>query len=144
MTEKDNNYFIDTNVIMYAAGSEHEYKDYCLKILKNIDSFDLNYFINTETIQEILYRYSYINLKKFGIDLALDTIELFDTILQISVKDLHRAIDLLKKYNFLVSRDALIIANMVNNGLKKIISADKVFDRIEEITRIDPKNYDVS
>jgi len=36
------------------------------------------------------------------------------------------------------------IANMVNNGLKKIISVDKVFDRIEEITRIDPKNYDVS
>jgi len=36
------------------------------------------------------------------------------------------------------------IANMVNSGLKKIISTDKVFDRIEEITRIDPKNYDVS
>jgi predicted nucleic acid-binding protein len=141
MTEIDNNYFIDTNIIMYAAGREHEYKDYCVKILRNIDSFEHNYLINTEVIQEILYRYDYINLKIFGIDLALNTLELFDNILQISVRDLYLAIDLLEKYPFLISRDALIIANMVNNEVKKIISADKVFDKIEEILRIDPKKY---
>lgn len=141
MTEVDDNYFIDTNIVMYAAGREHEYKDYCVKILGNIDSFEHNFVINTETVQEILYRYQYINLKSFGIDLALNTLELFDNVLQISVKDLYLAIDLLKKYSFLISRDALIIANMVNNGLKRIITADKVFDRIEEITRVDPKDF---
>ncbi len=141
MTEVDDNYFIDTNIVMYAAGREHEYKDYCVKILGNIDSFEHNFVINTETVQEILYRYQYINLKSFGIDLALNTLELFDNVLQISVKDLYLAIDLFKKYSFLISRDALIIANMVNNGLKRIITADKVFDRIEEITRVDPKDF---
>jgi len=37
-----------------------------------------------------------------------------------------------------MSRDALIAANMVDNNIKNIISADKVFDRIEEVRRIDP------
>jgi len=141
LEEADNNYFIDTNIIMYAAGRENEYKKSCLKILENIDSSEHNYLINTEVLQEILYRYGSINLKDFGIELVSSTIELFDNILQISVKDLNYAIDLMRKYHFLISRDALIIANMSNNSLNKIVSVDKVFDRIEDIRRIDPKKF---
>jgi predicted nucleic acid-binding protein len=141
MTE-DNNFFIDANVIMYSAGSEHEYKEPCLKVLDGLNkSFVSNFFINTEVIQEILYRYTYINLKRQGIDLALKALDLFENILVINVDDILIFISLIEKYDFLFGRDALIVANMLNNNLRKIISTDKVFDRVEEIERIDPRSF---
>lgn len=129
---------MDTNILMYAAGKDSCYKIPCSEILKKADDLNNIYFINTETIQEILYRYTYLNLRDFACTFALDVINLFENILLIDVEDVSLAVSLLKKYDFLMSRDALIAANMVDNNIKNIISADKVFDRIEEVRRIDP------
>ena len=41
-------YFIDTNVVMYAAGKEHFYKLPCLKILNDIESGRIRAAVNTE------------------------------------------------------------------------------------------------
>lgn len=137
--ENNLKYFIDTNVIMYAAGKEHKYKEPCSKILYDINNnFNCSFFINTETIQEILYRYTKIDLKKFGIKLANYVIKLFDNISAITIEDVKQSISLMEKYDFLISRDALIIANMIGNNIKNIISTDKVFNKIAEIIRIDP------
>ena len=137
----DKNYFIDTNIIMYAAGKNHKYKIPCVEVLERIDDYGSIFFINTETIQEILYRYNYINLKDFGLALASDTINLFEYILTITIDDLNLSIKLMKKYDSLISRDALIAANMINNNLKNIITADRVFDDVEEIKKIDPLDF---
>jgi len=34
-----------------------------------------------------------------------------------------------------------MIANMVNNDIENIISADKVFDKVDEVLRIDPIDF---
>jgi len=79
-----------------------------------------------------------LNLRDFACTFAVDVINLFENILLIDIEDVSLSVSLLKKYDFLLSRDALIAANMVNNDIKNIISADKVFSRIEEVRRIDP------
>lgn len=138
----DKNFFVDTNILMYAAGKEHKYKKPCSKILYYINnSIEYSFFINTETIQEILYRYTKINLKPFGIKLAQYVLNLFENILLITTEDLNQLIFLLKKYDFLISRDALIVANMINQNIRNIISTDKIFDKIEEVNRIDPSDF---
>ena len=88
-----------------------------------------------------MYRYTKINLKSFGIKLATNILNLFDSILLLTVGDIYQFINLLEKYNFLVSRDALMIANMVNHNIENIISADKVFDKVDEVLRIDPIDF---
>jgi len=88
-----------------------------------------------------LYRYTKINLKSFGIKLATNVLNLFDDILLLTVEDIYQSINLLEKYNFLISRDALIIATMVNHDIENIISADKVFDKVDEVLRIDPIDF---
>jgi uncharacterized protein len=141
MPGEEKSYFVDTNILMYAAGKEHEYKKICLKVLKDIGSYENIYYINTEVLQEILYRYGSIGMRNFGIKLAENVIELFSHILQIDEKDIYLAVSIMKNYENLLSRDAVIIANMLNKGIRNIISVDKDFDRIREISRIDPGNF---
>ncbi len=141
MFEGEKTYFIDTNIIMYSAGKEHKFKEACLKILKCVDSYENEYYLNTEVFQEILYRYDSIGMRSFGIELAAKTLELFDNILAISEEDIYMSISLMEKYERLLSRDAIIIANMVNKGIEGIISVDNDFDGIEEIRRIDPMGF---
>ncbi len=47
---------------------------------------------------------------------------------------------MMKKYEQLLSRDAIIIANMLNNDIREIVSVDKDFDKISEINRINPED----
>ncbi len=57
-----------------------------------------------------------------------------------TLADMHRAFDLVDRYGTEVTcRDAVHAATMLNNGLTHIISADRHFDIIEGITRLDPQ-----
>lgn len=134
-------YLIDTNIIMYSAGKEHKFKKTCLKILRDMDNHENEYYLNTEVFQEILYRYDSIGMRSFGIELAARILELFDNILAIDEEDIYISISLMEKYERLLSRDAIIIANMVNKGIGEIISVDNDFDEIEEIRRVDPMSF---
>ena len=46
-------YFIDTNIFMYAAGKPHEFKEPCIDILSRVQSGKLKAGIDTEVFQEI-------------------------------------------------------------------------------------------
>ena len=135
--------FIDVNVFMYAAGKPHQYKDPCIQILSDIESGILSASVNTEIFQELLYRYYHIRLAEKGIELCRNIFQLPIKILPITEKDIRLAIDLFKshKNKGLKPRDAIHAATMKSNGIKKIISADKDFDSIDFIQRIDPLNY---
>jgi len=50
-------YFLDSNIFMYAAGKDHVYKNPCLTILNGIEAHKLSAVINSEILQELLYRY---------------------------------------------------------------------------------------
>ena len=139
MSETSKRYYVDTNIMMYAAGKESIYKEVCLKVLDNITSYEYEYYINTEVFQEILYRYDNIGMKSFGIELAESVLELFNNILSIEEKDIYLSVSMMKKYKQLLSRDAIITANMLNNNIKEIISVDKDFDKVSEINRINPE-----
>ena len=140
MSEVSKRYYVDTNIIMYAAGKESIYKKICLKVLDDISSYENEYYINTEVFQEILYRYGNIGMRNFGIELVESVLELFNNILSIEEKDIYLSVSMMKKYGQLLSRDAIIIANMLNNDIRGIISVDKDFDKVSEIKRINPED----
>ena len=54
--------FLDVNVFMYAAGASHPYKSPCLRTLADVETRLLSAVINTEILQELLYRYSHIGM----------------------------------------------------------------------------------
>ncbi len=132
--------FLDVNIFMYAAGVPHPYKDPCVRILSDVEMGVLVAAINTEILQELLYRYSHIKLADKGLQLCRDILQYPLTILPVTEADLRLAIDLFESHRAvgLKPRDAIHAATMQNNGISRLISADKHFEHLDFVTRIDP------
>ena len=133
-------YFLDTNIFMYAAGKPHEFKEPCISILSKVQSGELNAAIDTEVFQEILYRYHHINLSDKGVDLAWSMMDIRFDVLPVTKKVIEVSLYFYQQYQNkgISPRDIIHVATMIQNDIKKIVSVDRHFDVIEEVQRIDP------
>ncbi len=138
--------FLDVNVFIYAAGAPHPYKDPCIRILSDVETGTMKAAVNTETFQEILYRYTHIRLADKGIELCRELLKYPFTILPVTEADIRLAIDLFDSYHVLglTPRDAIHAATMQNNGISRLISADRDFEHLSFVTRLDPLDYAAS
>jgi predicted nucleic acid-binding protein len=130
--------FIDANVVMYSLGGSHPLRDPCKKILEKIKAQKIRVVTDTEVLQEILYRYFSIKKYAFGEIAYISMVQFCAKIFPVRVQDTDRALELLKTFPAITSRDAIHAATMINNGIKQILSTDTHFDLIPEIRRIDP------
>ncbi len=134
-------YFIDTNIFIYSVGRDHPLKSKCASVIQRIRDEEIRAVLNTEIIQEILYRYQSIKELPLGVRLARETILLSSKILPVTEKDIALALGILESHPRIETRDAFHAATMIHNGVKEIISTDSHFDHISEIKRIDPKYF---
>lgn len=131
-------YFIDSNIFIYAKGKDHPLKPACISWIKTIRENEIVAVINTEIIQEILYRFQSIQNISAGILLSKEAIEICQLILPVTERDLSLALEIIESYPKVQTRDAFHAATMLNNGIKDILSTDAHFDLIPGIRRIDP------
>ena len=143
-----NRVFIDTSVFMYARGKDHPLKAPCSDIILAIakDGALGNYgvpVVNTEVLQEILYRYVMIEKGDTGLSICRDIEALEVDVLSVTREDMNRTFELFERYKSknLPPRDVIHAAVMINNGISNVISADKHFDAIKEIKRVRPEQY---
>ena len=133
--------FIDTNVFLYAAGRDHPLREHSLRILERIGSGDLRASTSTEVIQELLYVLTRRGNRGAGIALAREILDLMPDLLPVSKPDIALALLYMERYERLNVRDAVHLGTMLNNGIDSIITADRDFDEIEDVTRVDPGEY---
>jgi predicted nucleic acid-binding protein len=91
--------------------------------------------------QKILYRYYHIRESALGHRIFADFRTAVDSVLPVCAADVFRAHDLAEQYPQVPPRDLLHAAVMKNNGLAQILSADRDFDAIEGIERLDPIDW---
>lgn len=137
--------FLDANIFMYAAGAPHAYKDPCVRILADAETDKLTATVDTEIFQELLYRYSHINLAEKGVLLCRDILRYRMVILPVEELDIRETIELYDslRHKGVKPRDVLHAAVMKNHGISRVISADKHFDQFDFLTRIDPLDYNL-
>jgi predicted nucleic acid-binding protein len=135
--------FLDVNIFMYAVGGPHPYKVPCIRVLSDVEIGALAAAVNTEIFQELLYRYSHIKQADKGVQLCRDILKYPLTILPVTTADVRLAIDLFDSHRAagLKPRDAIHAATMQNNGIVRLISADKDFDCLSFVARMDPLAY---
>lgn len=133
--------FIDTNVFLYAAGRSHPMKPYALRVLENIGSGAIEAQTNTEVIQEILYVLNRRNARDSGIALAREVLDLLPNPLPVTKPDTALALLYLERYRQLKVRDAIHLGTMLTNGIEEIVSADRDFDGIDDIRRLDLSEF---
>jgi hypothetical protein len=139
---KIDRFFVDTNIPMFAGGKEHDYKELCTTVLESIANGKIFAFTDVEVFQEILYRFTSQQKPKLGIQIFNDFLKIMEgTILPITLKEIKELRKLTEKYPQAKSRDLMHLSVMLSNGISKIITADKDFDRFEEAEVVHPKTF---
>ncbi len=136
--------FVDTAILMYAAGSDHALREPCVRILDLVSSRDLDAVISTEVVQEILHRYLSIRQPTTAIRVAAQAMDLFTPVLPITHFLMRRVPALAIRYPTLQARDLIHVATCIHEGITEIISPDTGFDVVHELRRLDPVTFAAS
>ena len=128
--------FLDSNVPMYLVGAEHPNKHAARRILERLIAGSERLGTDAEVIQEILHRFVAIR-RRDAIGPCVDALlGLADDIFPVELEDALQARDLLASEERLSARDALHVAVMRRNGVRRILTFDAGFDAVEGIERI--------
>ena len=133
--------FIDTAVLMYAAGAEHPLREPCRRVMIAIGSGALAAVTSVEVVQELLHRFIAIRRVEVGRQLASDALDTFAPVLPISHALMRRVPDLAARYPTLAARDLVHVATCVHEGITEIVSPDRAFDQVAEVRRLDPVEF---
>jgi hypothetical protein len=132
--------FLDSNVFLYAAGREHPLREDCLRALDRVAAGALPAVSSSEVLQEILHVVSRTGARREAARLVRHAIDLLADVLPVRREELALACDLLDQNSSINARDAIHVATMRLSGLTEILTADRHFDAIEGIRRLDPSH----
>ena len=136
--------FLDANIPIYAAGRDHPYREPCARILSLAAARPRAFVTDVEVLQELMHRYIGSRrwpqggreaLQRFA-ELMSGRIEPF------FVRDIELAAALADRHPGISARDLLHAAVMRRLGVERIISADRDFDSLPGLTRLDPSTVD--
>lgn len=131
--------FIDANVPIYAAGRDHPYKEPCARILNMAADNPEAFVTNAEVLQELLHRYLATERWTLGRAVVSSFAELMSGRIEpVYLQDVLLAAELANEHQGVSARDLVHAAVMRRLDLSRIISADRDFDRVAGIERLDP------
>lgn len=132
--------FVDTAVIMYAAGREHPLRSACLAVMDAVNAGEIDGVISAEVVQEIVHRYLSTRQPDVGREMATHALDMFAPVLPVTDAVMRRVVDLVEQYRTVRARDIVHVATCLEQGIDTIVSPDTHFDDISEITRIEPND----
>lgn len=141
LIDKAQVYLIDANIPMYAAGAEHALKAPCVAILESIARGELKAVTDAEVLQEILHRYTALGQRNHAVEVCRLFLQVVPNVLPVTREIMERALELHLQFSQLQARDSLHAAAMIEYRIAHIISADRHFDGIPGILRLDPSQF---
>ncbi len=130
--------FIDTAVIMYAAGRQHSLQQPCRAIIERIIAGQLDGVTSAGVIQEVLHRFAATKSHALGAAMARHALDVFTPVLPITHQVMDRMPELVERHRGLAARDLVHVATCLEEGITAILSPDRGFDEVPRLTRIDP------
>ena len=129
---------LDTNIILYAAGRPHRYKEPCAQLLRKVVIGELDCSVSVELLQEILYVYTSRGERTRGFQAFDELLQIFPAPFAIAREDMTLAREILERYPTLSPRDAIHAAVTITQGLEGIVTTDIAFASVKELTVFDP------
>ena len=135
--------FIDANVPMYAAGSEHPLRAPCIRVMEMIGAHPERFITDAEVFQEIIHRY----LSERRWPLGRDVFNRFVRAMHRSIEpvypqDIFDAAAFADDHPGINARDLVHAAVALRLGVSRIVSTDTDFDRLPVVTRLAPERVD--
>ncbi|MCY3698014.1 MAG: type II toxin-antitoxin system VapC family toxin [Gemmatimonadetes bacterium] len=130
--------FVDSNIPMYVAGSDHPNRDPSVRFLESAGDNALELCTSAEVLQEILYRYAALDRRDVGARVYDLFVALIPEVFDVTLADTDEAKTLLLSHDGISARDAVHVGVMLNRGVEVIATFDRGFDDIEGVTRLEP------
>jgi uncharacterized protein len=131
-------FLLDTNVVLYATGAAHRYREPCRHLVALAGAGDLRPEASVELVQEVLWvRSRRLGDRLQGLQDARDAGALC-VLHPVETGDLDAALALFAAHPALTPRDALHAATALERGIRRIVSADRHFDGVAGLERVDP------
>ena len=129
---------LDTNIVIYALGGEHPYRDPCRAVINQLEGRHHDYAVSAEMLQEVLSVFWNKRDLKTGIEAVNKLLAVFPSPIPITGAEVALAIRLIEQSLGLSPRDAIYAAIVLGHGLEGIVSADRGFDQVPGLRRYDP------
>lgn len=129
---------LDANVVIYALGRDHPYREPCRAIIKQLEERPHDYAADTEMLQEILHVFSFRADVNKGVVAVGRLLDLFPDVIPITGAEIGTASRLIGQPPRLSVSDAIHAAVVMERGLEGIVSADRAFDHVPGLRRFDP------
>lgn len=129
---------IDTTVFVHVLGTDAKLRDASARVLSAVADRRLDAVVSVESIQELLH----VRIRKTGdrreaLRLARSVSEAY-RVIGVIESDLPLALELAARNPSIGARDAFILAGALNAGVANVISSDRGFAGVDEISWIDP------
>lgn len=135
-------FLYDTNVFVYALGREHPLRDSCKAILFRGRSGELRGEASADLIQEFAHqRYRQTHDRAAACRSARRVAQTC-VLHALEPADVLRGLELFERHPRLSGRDASFAAVALGRGIDAILSADRAFDELPGLERIDPADAD--
>lgn len=129
--------YVDANVFLYMMGAEHRYREPCRRIVRLLGERRVHGEISVLVLQEIVHhrrRRDDANATSRARDVAA----LCEAVHDFTIDDLQRALGLVDRHPELTTFDAVHAGIAMGRNLGVVLSADRDFDAIQELRRVDP------
>ncbi len=124
---------------MYAGGTEHRLKEYCIRVLQLTRELPSRFTTSAEVLQELIHRYTAIRRWPQGRVMFAEFATLLSgRIHPIYPADVMNAAALADSITTLSARDLLHLAVMRRLQISRIVSTDAQFDHVDGIERLNP------
>jgi uncharacterized protein len=128
--------FVDSNIPMYLVGAPHPRKADAQRLLERSVADGEALVTDAEVLQEILHRYVAID-RRDAIQPAFDALlSVVDEVYPVDARAVDRAKAIVLGYPRLSARDALHLAVMQAQAVRRILSFDRGFDDFPGIERV--------
>jgi len=131
---------LDTNVLLYALGTEHPAREPSRRIVAAIDAASVRATTTIEVIQEFAHVYARRRTRREAAQHARSYGTLLSPLLVPAERELDDALRLFERHPELGSFDALLAATAIANGADALVSADRAFARVPRLQFVELGN----
>ena len=137
----DDPVFVDANIFMYRAGADPAWKKPCERALRRAVESGVRLVTNAEVLQEILHRYFSQRRPAMARTVHRAALRVCAEVIPVTADHTTRALEILIEHPQLSGPDAIHVATMEERDIRNILSADRDFDSVSAVERIDPRDF---
>lgn len=134
---------LDTMILAYAAGEEHELRDSCRRLVAAIGAGSVRATTTCEAVQEFVHVRARRRPRNEAASSGRAFVDLLNPLLVIDGSILDAGLGIFGRSKRLGAFDALLAAATMAARADALVSADRAFDEVRGLKRWDPAGSEV-